>query len=465
MEIMMNNVCISNIVDSRTFEEVYLDTDFSTPIKYNTLEEFYSTEGIIMDVAKGVKTTVSTARKAGRAGYKAIASQSRNIKSKWYKIKPIIIKAIKDLGITLSNMYGRFMKYDKDYVELGKKIDIIINSKVPLMGKSDVDILIDMYDINVDTLSNVCKMVESYQGFVSIVVNDFIGSKNFITPENFVKLVESNININSGTGNIEKIRSSITPMVDTIGKLNSNGELTIPNKIWTDRKWYMPVNVPFAKKRNERKKWQKDLDNSSAAGFTKNSITGQLEEITISGDNIEEFKNLLVKGKNGGYLNIMKDFLNNRIIANTLQKSGASLKKETKTFFSNLDKFSNILTDISKRYSEAQIRNNNTEDINQNNTSTPNTNNTATTTPEKLINPKQKLSNSDDGSLNTADDSLEGIVETYIDAITSFFMNSSSVYGSMVNGLTAASFEIIVNCKHIVDKIESINNLNEKKVK
>ena len=218
----------------------------------------------------------------------------------------------------------------------------------------------------------------------------------------------------------------------------------------------------------------KDMDNTTAAGFTKLSITGQLEEITISGDEIDKFKDLLVKSNKTGYLNIMKDFLNNRIIEQTLKKSGSSLKKETKAFFSNLDKTSSYLDGLMKKINEAKIRSgNNDEDqspLNQNNSSKPETVNKASTggeneVPGRLTKVNKTLAGSYDGSIATADDSIESVVDTYLDSLTSFFMNTSSVYGSMVNGLTAASFEIIVNCKHIVDKIDSITNFNNSNTK
>lgn len=469
----MNNQCVSDMIDSRTFEEVFKEMNFETPITYNLLDQYYSTEGIVWDAAKGIKNTVKTVRKAGKTAYKAAKTQGRKIKDKWNKIKPIIIKAIKDLGITLSNMYGRFMKYDKDYKDLAAKIDNVINVKVPLLGKVETDILVDIYDININTLSNVCKMVESYEGFVSIVVNDML-NKTFIQPPDFIKLVERNTNMSTGEVRLNEIRSAIDPMVRAIGDLNAKGELTIPNKIWTDRKWYVPVNIPFMKKRNEKREWQKDMDNTTAAGFTKLSITGQLEEITISGDEVDKFKDLLVKSNKTGYLNVMKDFLNNRIIEQTLKKSGSSLKKETKAFFSNLDKTSSYLDGLMKKINEAKIRSgSNDEDqspLNQNNSSKPETVNKASTggeneVPGRLTKVNKTLAGSYDGSIATADDSIESVVDTYLDSLTSFFMNTSSVYGSMVNGLTAASFEIIVNCKHIVDKINSITNFNNSNTK
>lgn len=466
MEIMLNNTCISDLVDSRTFEEVYRDTNFETPITYNLLDQYYSTEGIVWDGAKLIKRTVGTVRKAGKQAYKAANTQARKIKDKWNKIKPIIVKAIKNLGITLSNMYGRFMKYDKEYLELAKKIDNVINVKVPLLGKVQTDILIDIYDININTLSNVCKMVESYEGFVSIVVNEMMAGA-FIQPPDFIKLVEKNINKSNGDVNTSNIRTALTPMVRYIGDLNAKGELTIPNYIWTNRKWYIPMNIPKMDKRNQNRDWQKNMDNSTAAGFTKMSITGQLEEITISGDEVIKFQNLLVKSDNTGYLNIMRDFLNNRIIEQTLKKSGTSLKKETKVFFSNVDKTSSYLDEIIKKVNEAKIRSGNNNDeglLNQNNTPNPNTVNKASTSPDnqpqKFIDKNKDLRSSNDGFLETGEDSLESLVDTYLESLTSFFTNTSSVYGSMVNGLTAASFEIIVNCKHIVDKIESITNYN-----
>lgn len=464
MEIMLNNECISDILDSRTLEETYKDTCFETPISYNILEQYYSTEGIVWDTAKGIKSTIRTVRKAGRKAYSSARTQGRKIKDKWSKIKPIIVKAIKNLGITLSNMYGRFMKFDKDYRELAAKIDNIINVKVPLLGKINTDILVDIYDININTLSNVCKMVESYETFVSIVVNDFLGKK-FIQPPDFIKLLERNINRKTGEVNTSKIRSELTPMITIIGDLNSKGELAIPKKIWTDRKWYIPINIPFSKKRNQKREWQNDLDDSTAAGFTKASITGQLEEITIDGEKIEEFKKLLVKPNKTGYLNIMRDFLNNRIIEQTLKKSGSSLKKETKNFFSNLDKTTSILGSLVSDIEKA--KNINKDDIEEQETPSKSSIGGVDSKgiPERLTRKNASLADADDGSLDMSDDSLESIVDTYLDSVSSFFMNTSSVYGSMVNGLTSASFEIIVNCKHIVDKIDSITNFNNKEMK
>lgn len=456
MNIFLNDIPVEDLIDERPLEESYKDMTYENPITYNLLEQYYSQEGIVWDTARAIKSGISATRKAGKRGYKVVKSGMRNVKDKWNKIKPIIIKALKDLSINLSNMYGRFMKYDKDYKELALKIDKVINTKVPLLGKVKTDIYIDIYDINIDVLANVCKMVESYNGFIQIVVNEFLGN-NFVHPEDFLKLVDANINKSTGDVNTEAIRSKITKMVEGIGNMNYQGELTIPRKIWEMRKWTFVDKIPFTQKRATKKEHQENMDSSTAAGFTKLSITGTLEELTISGERISALKDLLVKPNKTGYLNIMKDFLNNSIIEQTLKKSGSSMKKEMKEAFKKID----ILSEqLSQRINEVHyLKRERNDDIN-NPTPGEQIKTASTGEPEYFAKSKKRLSNSDSGQIEAESEGLEGVVDSYLNALSSFIMNTSSVYGSMVNGLTSASFDIIVNCKNIVDKIDNLTNIS-----
>lgn len=461
MNIYLNDVPIEDLIDNRPLEESYKDMSFVTPIAYNILEQYYSTEGIVWDTARAIKSGVKLTRQAGKKAYSMSKRSYRNLKDKWNKIKPIIVKSLKDLAINLSNMYGRFMKYDKDYAELAKRIDSVINTKVPLLGQIKTDIYIDIYDINIDVLAGVCKMVESYQGFIEIVVNEFMG-RNFLTPEEFLKLVDSNINRNTGEVNVDRIRSQIDTMVKGIGNMNYQGELSIPKKIWESRKWSISGIPSAISKRSQRKDNKKAMDNSTAAGFTKLGITGSMEELTISGEDMPKFKNLLVKPNKTGYLNIMKDFLNNRIIEQTLKKSGSSMKKEIKEAFKSLDTLSDQLNKRIAFVEDIKNRNSNDEesDLNNRRREGEQIKTASTGEPQFFKRTNKNLSNSDSGQMDVDEDSLDGVVESYLNAMSSFIMNTSSVYGSMVNGLTSASFDIIVNCKNIVDKIDSLASVS-----
>ena len=465
MQLKLNNIPVQDIVDNRSLYDSYPDMDFELDVPYNILEQYYSQEGLVWDVAKGLKSGVSAVRKAGRSGYRMMKTGHRNLKDKWNKIKPIIIKALKDLGINLYNMYGRFMKYSKDYEELGKRIDNVIQTKVPLLSSNkDIDILIDMYDINVNNLSNICKTVESYGDFLALVDNNLLDN-SFIEPKDFVKLVESNVNKSTGEVRTEAIRSKLQKMTEAIGELNSHGEMTIPEAIYRERKWVMPNGVPFTDKRSKRKEINEKMDDSTVAGFVKLSITGHLEELTISGENIDEFKKLLVGNSKNGYLHIMKDFLNNRIIENTLKKSGSTMKKETREFYNIFNRSIDMLNKILEDTYKAKANRTPEEDMSSRDQEDPRAYRASTGELQRIVNNKnKKLSNTDDGNIEAETDSLDALIDSYSETMTSFFINTSTVYASMVNGLTAASFEIIVNCKNIVDKIESLSSTNKKVV-
>lgn len=455
MEIYVNDISVSNLLEKRSFYDVYPEMNLEREFSIETLNEYFATEGLIWDTAKTAYNIGKAAGKAGKKVYKSGKKSYRKLKDKWSKIRPLIIKAIKDLGITLTNMWGKFMHYDKDYADLAKKIDNVINVKVPLLGQTKTTVYIDMYNLDVNTLSNVCKLVESYEGFVSIVKNEksLLGG-SFIEPEDFYNLIKKNCNRRTGEFNSKNVEYDLNRMISAVGTLNERGEITIPNTIWTSRKMYVPTNIPFMKKRNERKNFQENLDKSTAAGFTRASITGQMTELTFDPGSLSKLKDLLVKGNNTGYLQLMKSFLTNKIIENTLKKSGSSLKNETRKYFSEMDKFSVELDSLQNEMENAKNKNNANKSID----------NTIDPSNEEDIKNKT-LKNSDDGMTSEMDNSLEILIENYMECITNFYMNMSSIYKSMVQGLLAGSFDLIMNCKTIVDKIESIINLpKDKKV-
>jgi len=94
-------------------------------------------EGLVKDVVKTTLWTAPrTASKTGKKVYKAVNRGYSDFKSKWKKvIRPLIIKVIKDIGATLERIYFKLSKLDKQYDELGKRIEYVMSHQLKQVGK------------------------------------------------------------------------------------------------------------------------------------------------------------------------------------------------------------------------------------------------------------------------------------------------------------------------------------------
>ncbi|MGL5315641.1 MAG: hypothetical protein ACRC92_20470 [Peptostreptococcaceae bacterium] len=466
--IFLNGVNITHQISSESLydrlEELkayegIIDYDIDRHFRLSDEQDLqYAMEGLIFDTLRTAKSGIGAASRAGKTAYKAGKRQYNRLKDRWNQIKPVIIKVIKDLGITLSNLYGKFMKYDKDYAELGKRIDSVIRYKVPLIQNNKSTIILEMFDFDPQTLSNFCKMIESYDGFVNICMNDEgLAGGSFVRPDDFIKLVQKNVNPRNGEVNSDAIRKVLDPMIQAIGNLTKNGDLTIPRALWANKKFTAPVNIPFMKKHNETREFNKNMkDTLTAANFTKQAILGQMTTVEFEPTQNAELQKFLVNGNNGGYLNIMKYFLNNKVVETTLKNSGKSIKKETDGYFKSLQNMMRELDATITKVNEVKAKNNTDG---KNDITDPNYDPAAAMDKKDKEMRNKTFANSNDGAMNYEDvgNDLESIIEGYVTVCNTFFVKTASSYSSMVNGLLSASYELIGNCKTIVDRIDALS--------
>lgn len=433
---------------------------------YN-INDCIGTEGIMSDMIKGSVKATTGAVKMGVKGVKTANKAWSSVKNRWAQIKPVIIKMIKDFGIALSNLYHKFMQYDKKYKELGQKINNIIQFSVNQMQyMPSVTIYYHMF--NVEFLKGVIDVISNWAEFVSAVTVGYKGRKPGIfsgdvpAPETVADAIKKN--------DLNRLQSLVQDFSNGIGKLNQYGELTIAMVLDNVFRWGVTSNLP----REIRDKASKNQ--VSLSEYIKYAILGEQIQKQYDNSNKQEFVRDMT-GDSGSYLKIVSSILNNNILQDALQKGGVSTKKGTDNLVKlmeqvmkqaevtekiNADKEAQrARQDQINSSKQAQSTNTSTtsgDDIKQ---ATINFNNNSqnfgtTADTNNAMNPAGPGPGNTDNS--TTENTISGLAELYCKNYVIFVTKLSNTYGNLVRGVLAATYEIISETDTIIKNIEAAAN-------
>ena len=475
MKIMINGITLDQYSKSESkYEELKYSLENIDIVDYDEFDYLtVSNEASILgDMIKGtVKGAFQTA-KVGAKGVKMANKQWTNAKNNWQKVKPQLIKVLKDMALNLTNMWNKFLKYDEKYKELGKKMNNIISFSLNQM-QTMPDVRLSWHNFNAKLLKSIMDLVSNWFNFVSVIVNGsngsgsgiFDGSGNMIpTPLNIANAIKQ--------GNTDNVRTMVQDFSKGIANLNAKGDLTVAMVL--DRIFGWRINFGASKESRNLAK----TNEIGLSEYVKDSILGEEVQKEYNNDNKEEFVRDMTGGE-GSYLRLVSYILNNDIIADALKKGGASTKKGTDAMIKELNKLMDQ-TEVAERVkadrdAKEEAAKKKEESSNKSVMDANNAENKDQNKAEQnqmyeegqqfgsSSNSKQMMNKGtyDSGDMNAPsieDASLSDLVDLYSKNYIIFITKLSNTYANLVRGILSATYDIISEADVIISMIESAAN-------
>ena len=462
MNIMIGGISLDQYKNTTcSFEELNLVIKNTTFIPYDAFDEYFgiSNEGsIVGDLVKGAYRGTKATVKAGIAGTKFAKKQLGLAKNKWEQFKPKLIAMLKEFGMSLQNLWHKFMEYDKKYKELGQKINNVIQFGINQMQVLPQSSLY-YHKFNAALLKGMVDLISNWSFFYECIVDGYKGKKSGLfngrtipTPTAVADAIKRR--------NTREVKDLVTDFSTGIAKLNAAGELTIAMVLERLFGW------DISRKLNRE---MRDAAKKNALGlseFIKAGIMGDEAQHDFGPEDLYGFKRAMVGG-NGSYLRLVASFLNNGILEDALKKGGASTKKGTDLMVKEMQKVMQESDVVDRLEQERQSR----EDQ-------------RTARAENSMNKRNNDANNEDDSLFTGGqnfgttdqlkDNLENGVgkgdspeymttmgemsELYCKNYVLFVTKLSNTYGNIVRGVLSASYDIISEAENIVSLIENSAN-------
>lgn len=442
MNIKINGISLEQYNNTTSFEELKIVIENFDPNWCLSLED-----SIMGDMIKGAMKGTGTIVKTGIKGVRAADKVWAGAKTKWAEIKPKLIKLVKDFGIMLSNMWGKFMSYDAKYTELGQKINDLLQFTINQMQDMP-SVTLYYHEFNARALKDLLEViVTDYGEFSSIVKKLGFFNNNFLEPEEMAKLIVD--------GNTAEIESRLEDFSKGIAKMNANGEQTIIEAINKKFGWRLFDNLSPD---NAEKFRKKDLGLSE---LVKLGILNKEIKKSYNSEMKQEFVNDMVGNNRTGFLNLVASILNNKVLEDALKKGGPSVKKETDKMIKYLENVMKQAEVIEKREAVKEAKREKEEKDRER------------LEAERERKREEIEKRQSEGGFNTvempqfdryggdeamsssADRDINDYAEMYMQNAMLFFTKLGNNYGSVVRGILSASYEIISEASSIVAIIES----------
>lgn len=481
MRLNVNGLSIDNYSGDLSFLSEFKDGYEN--IKVIDLEKALyepGTENLIWESAKLAGRLTKDVAVAGYKAQRAAGNIIKDARQHWNRvIKPMIHKVLKEFQTQLQNMWAKYTKYDKKYKELGKEINSVIN----VFGDSITSIpktRLSWHAFDANTLVGYMNIIQSYDTYMkAIIENKSLFPNGMVSPKDFARYAESN--------DVVSAKNAVAGLTEGIGNLNKYGELGMVKVFWEDKRSNFSIFSSFD---NKLLKAAVD-ENTSMTEFVEGTILRGVNEKTFDSSNVNEFKQDFLRG-NGAYLQVMRNMLNNNLIANVLTKGGNSIKKQTKEELSNMETVVKIALDKqmkSQQNANTANRNarNNDEKVEPDK---PEFNNNVA---DQLKREQEKAENqtkADQGTVESFADffgrnsdgkeekptakkgdvkdryegqyspdsdpiSIVELSDNYIQAYTLLMAKASANYSSIVRGTLSATYTLIKECTDIVAFIKS----------
>lgn len=461
MNIKIDGLTLTQYKDSDMLDELHIAIESIEPMSYtrfdelatldtNELDDYFGSEALIWDAVKTSYKVAKNTAKAGKATYRAANRQVDNLKRKWAQYKPILIKMIKGLGNSLSMLWAKFAKYDKQYLELGKKIRDIIDYKINQITNFPAVTLI-YHAFNAKLMKGYIELISDYEQFFNVIKahKELFDGDLCMEAVEFTQLVKKK--------DKATIKRRLASMSTGMERLNAYGELTIPAVIARTsffRELFNGVDRELARARSN--------NSMKLADYVKASILRDeiKREYSATPASKNDFKRDMID--NNGYLTLMATILNNGVLADALKKGGASIKKDTDEMIRRLEEAAKT-AEQEARSEEAVGANPNDNSIssinpmadnNQNSSSGNNVQNMEEDVEKKgpTFGGDEQLN--EELQQNTADD-ITSLTDQYIRLYTALLNKIGTAYTAIVRGVLMASYELIKETGVIVQVIES----------
>lgn len=451
MKIKIGGVTLEEYNNSTRWEELGIVLDKPAYDLEAEIQSVISNEGLVTDMVVGGYKATKGVVNAGIKTYQGVSKGWSSIKTTWINNRPAIIKMIKDFGMSLQDMWAKFMKYEETYNELGGKIDQVLKFTIPQMG-SIPNMTLYWHDFDAMKLKQMTVVLSSYKSFYDAIVNSNVMKGKYISPEEMRNLV-------SGIRNeqdVQKLADRLAQYSEAIGELNSGGDLGFIKALdasfnWGLFGWFGAIS-------------KKDAKNASLASVIKMSILGEQLKKTYSSDQKDTFVRDLAGG--ASLLNVVGSFLNNKVLADALKKGGPSVKTETDKMIKYLDQImkEGIVKDKREEaQKEAEARAKERADkakAEQEAKAQDEKEKKAEGGPSIEI-PQFDTYGNQEGGVEQQEEglNLDKLLEMYTQNQVLFFGKIGNGYGALMRGILSASYEIIGETSRVVSIIESSANV------
>lgn len=321
------------------------DSDFLASVESN----------IVWDVVKGAgkltKNTIKGVKAAHKAGYR----QVNNLKLNWsQKIKPLLIKILREFQAQLQIMWGKFRKYDKLYIKLGQEI----NSVMKVYGRQLEqlpNVTLYFHKFNGKMLRGFAEIIASYEAFMGAIKSSpDLFNGNFVEPQAFAEFVKSN--------DIAKAKNAVDIMSAGMQKMNARGDLSIAHAMMnsstaTDGAWAKIKNF-FTGEDNDRLIRVAIKNKTPLVQFVQIVILRNEMQIAYSNKNVDKFKQAFLD-RNDSYLPVLSTILNRKVLQTVLERGASTIKKETSEDLKTMEEImSNAQATLDKQKRETQQKEN-----------------------------------------------------------------------------------------------------------
>lgn len=362
----------------------------------------YGTEGILLDTVKTAYKVPKEAGKLGKTMYKGVNKQYNNAKNKWKtKYKPLLVKIIKEMGAVLQSMFAKFSKLGNRYHVLGQKITHIRKFTLNQIGTLPSGVNVKLHDFEAYVLKGYIEVIADYKVYYQSVLESL--APDYVTPEDLVRHIKSK--------NVREVDRASKSISEAIGSINEYGEITIPWRMFKDRRY-----GSFFKSLINWKPSKDDMK-GSLSDFVKRTILSKEVEYTFEVNDGDKLKQL-----GDGYLKIVESILNNKVLENALNTGGTSIKSTTKELVEELDQVSNNMNAVP----ETSDSNNENDESNKD--------------PEAKVDQGDPMNNS---------------LDSYIMNTNNMINKVSIAYTGVVRGTLGAMFDIISETEFLVSIIEN----------
>lgn len=439
------------------------------------------TENLIWETAKLAGGLTKDFAKGAYKAQKQVGSMIKDARQHWNRvIKPMIHRILKEFQTQLQNMWAKYMKYDQKYKELGKEINSVIN----VFGDTITSIpktRLKWHAFDAQTLVGYMQIIQSYDTYMKAIIdNKKLFPNGMVSPKEFAKFAEVN--------DVRGAQNALNSLTEGIGNLNQFGELGMVKVFWEDKRSKFSV---FSKFDNRLLKAAVD-EKTSMTEFVEGTILRGVNEKTFDSSNVTEFRRDFIQG-NGAYLQVMRNMLNNNVIANILTKGGNSIKKQTKEELSNMEAVVKIALDKQMKSQQNAANQNRNKQNNEDKVDPkqPQFNDNVT---DQLKNDEEKAkaqTKADQGGQEAFSDffgsksdgkdskptaekgdvkdryenqyapdadpvSIVELSDNYIQAYTLLMSKAAQNYSSIVRGTLAATYTLIKECTDVVAFVKSV---------
>lgn len=296
---------------------------------------------------KATKFGIKSVRKAHKAGYRQI----NNLKLNWnQKIKPLLIKILREFQVQLQIMWGKFRKYDKLYVKLGQEINTVMKVYGRQLEQLP-SVTLYYHQFNGQMLRGFAEIIASYEAFMGAIKSSpDLFNGNFVEPQQFAEFVKSN--------DISKAKNAVDNMSAGMQKMNERGDLSIAyammNDSTSDNGAWSKIKNFFRGEDNDRLIRVAIKNKTPLVQFVQIVILRNEMQVAYSNKNVDKFKTNFLD-RNDSYLPVLATILNRKVLQTVLERGASTIKKETNEDLKTMEEImSNAQSTLDKKNREAQ---------------------------------------------------------------------------------------------------------------